>query len=298
MVKKILKRLSNIYEKDYKKLMIISLTILILAFIQIGYQFYSTGTFVNRGISLKGGMSVTLVDANYDARELQSQLSQIFFESDIEVFSMSSFGESRGLVINADIENPELESKLIEESKRITNSQEVNIKRIGPSLAEGFFTEILVTLLIAFLFMSVVVFSYFKSVVPSTAVILSAVTDIFVTLAIINLLGVKLSSAGISAFLMMLGYSVDTDILLATRMLKTKGNGTVIQKVYDAMKTGLTMTFSTIVAVTVGLIFSQSSTLREIMLILLIGLIADLMSTWIQNAGMLRYYATEKLKMK
>lgn len=284
----------SFYEKHYKRLMIFSVLLLVLSFVQIGYQSATTGSFVNRGVSLKGGVSITLVDSDYDAKSLETKLSEMFVENDIEVFSMSSFGEQMGLVINADVDNDNLEQKLIDQAKQITNAQEVNVKRIGPSLAEGFFKEILITLLIAFLFMAFVVFLYFKTLIPSSAVVLSAVTDIVVTLAIINVLGIKLSSAGISAFLMLLGYSVDTDILLATRLLKTKSHGTVFQKVMDAMKTGLTMTATTLAAVLVGLFLSQSAVLKEIMLILLIGLLVDLASTWIQNAGILRMYLAKK----
>src|SRR3990167_918056 len=123
---------------------------------------------------------------------------------------------------------------------------------------------------------------YLKTSIPSIAVILAAFSDIVVTIAIVNLLGIKISTAGIAAFLMLIGYSVDTDILLSTRVLKRK-SGTVLDGVYSAVKPGLTMTFTTIVAVTVGLIFSKSEVLSQIMLIILIGLIVDLVNTWIQN---------------
>jgi preprotein translocase subunit SecF len=77
--------------------------------------------------------------------------------------------------------------------------------------------------------MGLVVFFYFRSIAPSLAVILEAFSDIIVTLAIFNLTGIKLSTAGIAAFLMLIGYSVDTDILLSTRVLKRK-DGTVMER--------------------------------------------------------------------
>jgi len=57
--------------------------------------------------------------------------------------------------------------------------------------------------------------------VPSSCVILAAVSDIISTIAVTNLLGLKMSTAGIAALLMLIGYSVDTDILLTTKVLKT-----------------------------------------------------------------------------
>ena len=141
--------------------------------------------------------------------------------------------------------------------------------------------------------MGLVVFLYFRTFVPSIAVILAAFSDIIVTLAIANLLNFRLSSAGIAAFLMLIGYSVDTDILLSTRVLKRR-EGTVMDRVFGAAKTGLTMAITTLVAVIVALIFTQSEVIRQIMSILLIGLSVDLINTWIQNVGLLRLYVERK----
>ncbi|MCK5789095.1 MAG: hypothetical protein KAH32_08850, partial [Chlamydiia bacterium] len=136
---------------------------------------------------------------------------------------------------------------------------------------------------------------YLMNSIPSIAVIGAALSDIIVTLAVVNIMGMKLSTAGIAAFLMLIGYSVDTDILLTTRLVKRKV-GTVLERLLGAMKTGLTMSATTIAVVSLALIFSQSDTIRQIMTILLIGLIVDLINTWIQNVGILRIYLAKKTK--
>jgi preprotein translocase subunit SecF len=105
----------------------------------------------------------------------------------------------------------------------------------------------------------------------------------------------KLGTAGIAAFLMLIGYSVDTNILLSTKVIKRK-EGTVLERIFGAMKTGLMMSTTTICAITVALIFTQSEVIRQIMTILLIGLLVDLVNTWIQNVGILRIYLERKHK--
>jgi len=129
--------------------------------------------------------------------------------------------------------------------------------------------------------------------VPSLAVILAAFSDIVVTVAVVNLLGIKLGTAGIAAFLMLIGYSVDTDILLTTRVLKRK-EGTEFERILSSVSTGMTMTLTAITAVAVAIIFTQNDTIRQIMTILLIGLLADIINTWIQNVGILRFYLERK----
>ena len=127
--------------------------------------------------------------------------------------------------------------------------------------------------------------------VPSGAVILAAGSTIVATLATIDLLGVRLSTAGVAAFLMLIGYSVDTDILLSTRVLKAGASDQSVQeRLLGAFRTGMTMQVTTTITVLVAYLFSSSEVIQQIMLILLIGLLFDMIFTWLQNAGIVYWY--------
>ncbi len=136
-------------------------------------------------------------------------------------------------------------------------------------------------------------FTYIKNSIPSFSVILSAFSDLVMTLAVVNLMGMRLSTAGIVAFLMMIGYSVDTDILLATRVLQRKNSSSINQEIFDAFKTGVTMTLTSLVAVATAFIvvYNFGSVLNQIFTILLIGLSFDLFNTWVTNTGIIKWYA-------
>ena len=67
-----------------------------------------------------------------------------------------------------------------------------------------------------------------------------------------------------------------------------------MERVLGAMKTGLTMSCTTLTAIIVALIFVKSAVIKQIMIILLIGLLVDLIMTWIQNVGILRLYLEKK----
>jgi len=96
---------------------------------------------------------------------------------------------------------------------------------------------------------------------------------------------------------MLIGYSIDTDIMLTTRVLKREGKS--IEEAFSgAFKTGMTMTLTTLAAVSVALIFTDSEVIKQIMTILLIGLIVDIINTWVQNAGLLVWYAQRKTVKK
>jgi preprotein translocase subunit SecF len=138
---------------------------------------------------------------------------------------------------------------------------------------------------------------YFFYSIPSFAVIISAFADILMTLVFVDILEIKLSSAGIVAFLMLIGYSVDTDILLTTRMVK-RSEGSLNQRMFSAFKTGITMTLTSLLAVGVAwfVVKSFSTVLSQIFLILFIGLSFDLFNTWVTNASILKWHTMRKNK--
>ncbi len=332
----------NFYRDNSKRLLLIPIIVLLLSFAQIGYNTYATGEFVNKGVSLKGGITLTIpYDGELSPKDIQRDLAAEYPQNDLTVKLVRGFQGTSNLVIEVDLATgddatDEDTSRFIEEIETMTgvSRSEYKTEITGPSLSKQFFYETIIAMIIAFLFMGLVVFFYFSSDgkakliatlvtifsvfmvyysssaiflvlaalaviglfyvyirynIPSMAVILSALSDIVVTVAVVNILGIKVSSAGIAAFLMLIGYSVDTDILLSNRVMKRKG-GTVFRRILDAAKTGLTMSGTTMVALIIALTLSQSVVISQIMTILLIGLIVDLMNTWIMNAGLLKWF--------
>ena len=340
--KKSLKQtLKDFYEKKYKKLLIIPFALLFIALILIGIQIATTGDFIRKDVSLKGGITITIeTDKEIDITDIKNYLDNKFPNSDLSVRSLKQTGKQIGLIIEGteDIKAEEVIDSLTPKIGKLEQDQ-YSIAVMGSSLGASFFRETIKAIYISFLFMGIVIFLYFgtgnkikiisttltliagilmfagnqstlkdmlayligivliviyfKSSVPSFVVILNVFSDILVTLAIIDLIGMKLSTAGIAAFLMIIGYSVDTNILLSTKLLKRK-EGKVIDRLFDSMKTGLTMTLTTSIAIIVALIFTQSGVIKQIMTILLIGLIVDMIYTWLQNATILRLYLEKK----
>ena len=154
--------------------------------------------------------------------------------------------------------------------------------------------QIYVAMIFAFLFMAITVFVVFREPVPSVAIILAALCDILIALGGMSIFKIPLSIASVGALLMLIGYSVDTDILLTTRLLKRR-EGTVEERAKNAMYTGLTMSFAAIAAmgilyVVTKIIMPEATTLSNISAVLVIGLIGDILSTWLMNLGILKTY--------
>ena len=161
----------------------------------------------------------------------------------------------------------------------------------------SFFLQQLQTIIItAFILISIVVFFIFRSVIPSLAVVFGAANDIIVALGAMVLFQIPLGIASIGGLLMLLGYSIDTDVLTAIRIMK-RHEGTPEERAYSSMKTGLTMTATAIVAF--GVLFAVSyieyvPTFYEISGVVLFGLIGDLATTWLGNASMILLYVKRK----
>ncbi|MEF8819806.1 MAG: protein translocase subunit SecF [Haloferacaceae archaeon] len=147
---------------------------------------------------------------------------------------------------------------------------------------------------VAFVGMSVLVFVMFRTFVPSVAVVVSAFSDIVIPVAIMNLLGIELSLGTVAALLMLIGYSVDSDILLNNHILRRSGD--FYDSVRRAMRTGVTMTLtslSAMIVMTAVATYFGIGLLAAIGTVLTFGLAADLMNTYMLNLSLLRWYKYE-----
>ena len=257
--------------------------------------FYSnTGDFVYKDFSLTGGTLITISE-KINADELKRALSEQLDEINTREISDLITREQKALIIETKTDSEEAKKILEDYLGYELTSENSSFEFIGSTLSENFYRQLLIAVLFAFFFMAVVVFIIFRSFIPSIAVIISAFADILMTLVLVDILGIKMSSAGIVAFLMLIGYSVDTDILLTTRILK-RHEGELNERIFGAFKTGITMTLTSLLAVIFALIVvsSFSLILTQIFTILAIGLGFDILNTWITNASILKWYVERK----
>jgi preprotein translocase subunit SecF len=285
----------NWYDRSYKLIIIIPLIVLILS---VGYLWYFNnqhGDIILKDVSLTGGTSVTVFDKDVDIDALKNDLKEQFDDLIVRGISDLRTGGQQGFLLEtkAGVEEVTLAIEVYLGYELTQDNSSIEFS--GASLSTGFYHQLRLAILIAFVFMAIVVFIIFRTLVPSFAVILSAFADIVMTIAVVNLLGISLSSAGIVAILMLIGYSVDTDILLTSRVLKKK-EGNLNSRMFSSFKTGLTMTLTSIAAIGVALfvVYGVSDILRQMFTIILIGLGFDIFNTWLGNAGILKWYAERK----
>lgn len=161
-----------------------------------------------------------------------------------------------------------------------------SFKLVNPSLSEIFIEKIQSVMIIAGLLMALTIYIMFRDLYPTLSILVGVVFDVLIALGAMGLLGIPISLASIAAILMLIGYSVDTNILLTIRVLK-RGLDKPTDSAHDAMKTGLMMTFTGILsffALFMVSLITNIATYQTISLIVLFGLIGDLFATWLLNA--------------
>lgn len=282
------------HDKNYKLLFLIPLVLLLFSLVYLGIFYYKNNDFIYKDISLTGGTSATIsgeIDINNLEQFLSGKLEDVNTRKIYDLLTR----EQKAVIIETKSSAEETKQILEDYLGYELNSENSSFEFTGSALSESFYKQLLIAILFAFIFMAIVVFIIFRTFIPSLAVIMSVVADIIMTLALVNLLGIKMSSAGIIAFLMLIGYSVDTDILLTTRILKRQ-EGSLNERIFKAFQTGMTMTLTSLLAIVFAFIVvkSFSVVLSQIFLILSIGLCFDIINTWVTNVSILKWYVKEK----
>lgn len=277
-----------------KQIMLIPIAIIVLALISLGITYLNTGYPVPLGIEFTGGTLVT-VPATESEEAVSAQFAS-YPLSDIRNIGsryMLQFG-------------PMSELEYARLAKQVNSEYEIaEIRYMGPIYSKELQAQAMRYIPISFLLMAIVVFLIFREPIVSLLIVLCALADILIAAASMNITGIELSLGTVAALLMLIGYSVDTDILLSMRVLKRKGP--VDEKIIGAMGTGFTMTGTTIAAVFSLIIvanflylivpsFTRMNIIADMALILLFGLAADVVNTWITNAQGLRWYTNRSKK--
>ncbi|MFH0956475.1 MAG: hypothetical protein V1813_01285 [Candidatus Aenigmatarchaeota archaeon] len=275
---------------DYRLLAIVPVILLIFSVAALTSKYVSTGDWFDRSVELRGGTLLTIkTQQAVSAAAIEAALGNQF--GDVVVRGMRGFGEY-GATIQVD-SSADYKAMLEELKAGGINITDFSIENTGSSLSSMFWSQAQMAIVLAFIFMGIITFIVFKKVATSLTTMFTAIADMVVTLAFMNIFGIQFTLASLGALLMMLGYSVDTDIMLNSRILKDS-TGKVGERVGGAVKTGLTMTATSLAAVGAILIAPVPEALIGIASVLFIGLSADIINTWMFNSVMLRWYYESK----
>lgn len=277
---------------------LIPLAVFAVSLIIIAATTLTLGTPVKLGMEFAGGTAI-IIDTQDSVEALQAAFSSY------PLHSVREHGNRR--ILQFEPMSMEKQNELTNYAINTYGEDNIELRQVGEVFGKSQQIKALQAIIIAFLLMAAVVLIIFRRIIPAITVIFAAFADIVFATAMMNLLGLSLTFGTLAALLMLIGYAVDTNILLTTRLLKRKGDP--MAQIKSSMKTGLTMTSTTLAALIVLFLISTVSYLaistftridivRDIAAVLIFGLTADMLNTWMLNTGILQKYVITSTKTR
>ncbi|AFZ72249.1 protein translocase subunit SecF [Natronobacterium gregoryi] len=275
-----------------RQLLAVPLAVLAVALLVLGGTFVMTGAPVPLGMDFAGGAQLTVQTTSADA-EIQDAFT---VEPDSIQAVQAPDVDNQYTIQFAGVEDDDVISDLATQAEaNLAQDGDASIVQSESTASASFAEQAQQTALLgiaaAFVGMSVIAFLLFRTFVPSIAIVASAFSDMVIPLAFMSVADIPLSLGTVAALLMLIGYSVDSDILLNNHVLRRQGD--FYESTHRAMRTGITMTVTSMMAMLVmGITASLFGVelLASVGIILFVGLAADLMNTYLMNVTLLRWY--------
>lgn len=287
---------NDIYE-NYDRYLYVPAALVFLSVAVLLFGYLTPGAALDLGQDFTGGTTIKYdLPADYDT----NQINQIFASEGYPGSNAITVGENQSIlqvtVPPPEINRTEAVSIMTDNSIRtfdITADDILSRNFSQKELGDRLLMLATWTFILAFSIMSLVIFISFRDLIPSLAVIFAASADILFAVAAMSLLDIPMTPGSLSALLMLIGYSVDTDIVLSSRVLKQK-KGSIKDRIWSSTKTGITMSAGGIAGFAllymISMLIVGPSTLSELSSVMVIGLLADMPFTWFGNAIILKKY--------
>lgn len=254
------------------------------------WNYSQTGDFIIKDVDLKGGTLITINSPDpIDVKSLESKITERFGSG-----LVSGLRTSTGYGATVQVESGSRASDVIDVAEELgVEVTDYSEETIGPALGNLFFEQVRNTLIIAFILMSVVIFVIYRNLVSSFGIVFASLANILTTLALTSVLGIDISFAGFAGLLMLIAFTVDTNIVLTSKVMAHGVEG-FMARYRKALVTGVTLIATITATMAIVLFFSTSKLLVNIAEVLVIGFLSDLVYTWILNAGLLEIYFNRK----
>jgi len=273
------------------KLVLIPVALFVFSLAVLFYNYYNTGEFVLRDIDLKGGTLITIETSQpVNVNELERVLIR-----DFAPVSVSGLRTASGYGANIEVSDETDVQQMLGVVNETVSYNSFSVQTIGSELGSLFFQQVIQLLVVAFVLMSIVIYFIYRNFVSSFGIVLASFANIVTTLAMTSLLGIRISFAGFAGLLMLIAYTVDTNIVLTTKVLKS--TPAEFKKQYKkALITGVTLIATIALTMFIVQLISTSRLLVNIAQVLVVGFVVDLIFTWMLNSALLEWFVKRRYK--
>ncbi len=281
-------RIVEYYVRNYKKMVFLPIAFIVFFSAFIGYYYYTHGQFFKEDISLAGGTSLSVNTHISVNPEQVSSLVSSSISAPVTVtvvrtpFSNTISGYS--ITTLSTVNETDLQDAVSSALGIPINSSDSSVTFISASLAQNQLYSSFILLGVAFVLVALVSLFYFRNAWQAFSNVVSIISDIINIIGVLDIIGFSFSTASIAGILMIMGYSADRNIILATNILKRK-EATMKYRLVHTIKTSLTMDAAALATFLVLFFGTSNSTIHSIAIILIVGVIFDDFTVWILNGS-------------
>ncbi len=274
------------YVRHYKKMVFLPIALVVVFGGIIATYYLQHGTPVNEDISLSGGISLTInTNKSVNVQTLTNELaSSLKTEVSVAVLHSQFSNNIIGYTITAKNSTTRALNSTVSSFLAPVTSTNSNINFVSPAIAQNSIYDSFILLGAAFILVAFVSLFYFRNPAQSFSNVISIISDVINVIGVMDLLAISFSTASIAGILMLMGYSADRNIILATNILKRK-EASVKYRLSHTIKTSLTMDAAALLTFIVLFLGTTNTTIQSIAIILIIGVIFDDFTVWILNGS-------------
>jgi len=264
----------------YKELIIVSLVIFLIAFGSVMYNYIVNGKFFEFSTEITGGYLIVL-PSRASLQELNALLSKIN-ASDYSIYGVGGNFYIEARDINSDL--------LIQELNAIGISEkEISIQMFSSYVGGIIFNQLSLLLIISTLIISLLIWVRFREKRSVIGIISVILWDMFITLALINLVKLRVGPVGLVTLIGILGFAIDNNIVLSTNVYQER-DLSFDDRIKMSLKVGLLMELFVVLVVIPLYLLIDLPIIKEFSLIWLFIVLADSYAYLFLNVPLYRYF--------
>lgn len=277
-------RLIEISEKYYKHLVVSLLVIIFLGIGYILYKVFFVGKLFEESVSIKGGYIITIPKYNLTKQDYVSLLSSLNYEYSIQ--------ETTDFFI-IQTSNKNVSTFLNELEKRYgINTKSISIQEFNSSIGKYIFNQFYTLVTIAIFLVSTSIAIIYRKKEIFLTIFLSIVFDLLMVAIVLSLLQYPVSYMSLLGMLLIVGFAIDNNVVLATNMIKEREKS-FAERAKMSLRVGILMELFVIYLALAALIFVDVTEIKEFALTLLIGNMADMIYYIFFNLSLFKYFESK-----
>jgi preprotein translocase subunit SecF len=280
----VVNKILDFVERYAKVLFVANLVVICALWGFVGLKKAIDGYVFQKDISISGG---TLVIINYHGLSID-QVKAVLSGKNYNIYSTGGMIYIEGKKLDVNNLISELNSKL---GTKITKN-DYEVREFSPYFGSMIFSEFTRLLIISLMLITIVIFIRMRNWISSLAILMTILFDLGAAVSFLAITGYPISVISFVAFLMILGYAIDNNIVLATNIFKEEGE--FREKVKLSLKVGYLMEMTTMIVLAIIYIFINSKIIHELAMVLLIALVADAYFYLFGNVPFYKYIIQKK----